>query len=941
MTVPMTTRLQSFLDEMKKGPEPAEWGFEALLERPNFAEYFGHLKQAGLFDPSRNPGPLPVEGGYVRFTFWPALPYLKKCAELAGAESDQALAIQILNVLESVTSAIDANNGEPDNYHTFQTFAEILGLLPLNMVEMKHVDMARIWLASKYDRGMVSIALDRGLMRRLLDSADPADGTKADRLFELCTEIKWEDDTSFGRTEKKPASVVEDHWLRQFLSNNAAKLGAKRGLPSATTLLARNREIFSNKDWAETTLWRPAVEDHGQNHDWRKAENRVVEGLRDVLLSWADSDSDGAAKFIEAMLKGDLAIGHRIALYVVNEKWRVLEGCFRIIANSRFFTYENIHELYGLLNDRFASLSPESKAAVVKAIRDIQPQKEDGESQKYLKRLQVRYLTAISGKGSDDADAWLKELQQGGVLGGLPDHPDFNAVSYIRSGFGPSALTPEEIVSLARQDLLVQRLNDFRETSTWDGPSVRSLADSVSAAVASDFTLFIEKLPNFLKARRAYQFGVLNGFMKLWRDAERRPPLSDWAPAWAALVLFFENIVSQEDFWNEEVSEDSERLTPTRDWIPGLIAEFIELGTKRDEDAYDPALLPRTRKIVETLLEKTELTKEPTDDPVSQAINWPRGKAIEALINHALRECRLADKNGGGHTKVWEVLVPIFDNELSKCVNNNFEFSTLAGMYISNLFYLSADWVQARLEKLFPKAHPNNLRCAASGLAYARATRQTYLLLSKAELVQPILDATKPDTTEREKFIERIGLAYIWGDVTLDSPIFKKLFQEKRLDDLRILTDFFWSVSSEKPEDAQKERILQYWRHSVDWTLTLDPKPSQLIAHLARLVCYLESLSDADGNRLLQVSVHLGGDAYHQTEFFEELARLAPNYAKLVASALEQIAEHRFHFNDYEGHLKRALESIAEHGEREAAIRLADRMRDMRGMPELYAQLTK
>ncbi len=941
MTIPMTTKLQAFLEEMKTGLEPAQWGFEALLERANFHEYFVHLGNAGLFAPSENPRPLPVEGGFVRILPWPALPYLKKCAELAGAKPDEELAGQVLEVLESVTNAIAANGGEPDNYYTFQAFAEILGLLPLDFIKLKHVDMARVWLASKYDRGLVCVELDRGLMRRLLESAQPVDDEKADRLLTFFTEIEWVDESTLGHSEKKPVTVVEDYWLQQFLTNNARKLGAKRGLPSATTLLERNREIFSNKDWAETTLWRPAVEDHEQNHEWRKAENRVVEGLRDILLGWADHDASGAAKFIESILKDDLTIGHRIAIYVVNDRWHSLDGCYPSIAVARFFTYENIHELYGLLNQRFASLLPDKKAATVKAIQGIKPQGTGEQSSEHSRRLQARYLMAVAGKGSAEADTWLAELHSQGIKAGIPEHPDFNAVSYVRSGFGPSALAPEEIVSLVRQGTLIQRLNDFKETNRWEGPSVRSLADSVSTAVALDFPLFVKKLPDFLSARRAYQYGVLNGFMKLWRNVERRPPLPNWAPAWIALIAFFEGTILTEEFWAEPVSEDGERLTPTKDWIPGIVAEFIELGTKNDEDAYDSSLLPRTRRILTLLLEKTEQLAKPSEDPVSQAINWPRGKVIEALVNHALRECRIADKSQNGHAEVWAQLAPIFDGELSKCVGSNFEFSTLAAMYISNLFYLSADWVRENVHRLFPKAYPENLLCAAGGLAYARATRQTYLLLSDAQLVEPILDVTSVDSTERENIIERIGLAYIWGDEALNSLIFIKLFEERKLDDLRTLTDYFASVSNQQLEVEQKERIRQYWRHLVDWTNSLDPKPGQLMAHLARLVCYLEDVSEADGKRIVSVSAHLDGDAFHQTKFFEELVRLAPQYPKLVGAVVESVAEHRNHFSDYEGHLKKSLRIIAELGERDVAIRLADRMREMRGMPELFYELTQ
>ena len=41
-------------------------------------------------------------------------------------------------------------------------------------------------------------------------------------------------------------------------------------------------------------LFRPAIEEHQQNYDWRGPYNRFVEGLRDSVLAWLDADTDAA-----------------------------------------------------------------------------------------------------------------------------------------------------------------------------------------------------------------------------------------------------------------------------------------------------------------------------------------------------------------------------------------------------------------------------------------------------------------------------------------------------------------------------------------------------------------------------------------------------------------------------------------------------------------------
>ena len=95
-------------------------------------------------------------------------------------------------------------------------------------------------------------------------------------------------------------------------------------------------------------------------------------------------------------------------------------------------------------------------------------------------------------------------------------------------------------------------------------------------------------------------------------------------------------------------------LSPTRQWIPPEIAEFLRAGTRNDEKAYAPELLPRTLRLVEILPDKSEPQAEPREgDALNGAINADRGKALEALFDHALRLCRLSDKAENSHVRAW------------------------------------------------------------------------------------------------------------------------------------------------------------------------------------------------------------------------------------------------------------------------------------------------
>src|ERR1700682_3641500 len=228
MAVALTERIRSFVQRMTQSSEQAQWGFELLLKRPNFADFFDHLRDYGLFNPANNPAPIAVEQGkYVQVPYWSALDYLVACAKLAGSNNDMALAEKVLGVLREVTKASLDHGGQPDNHHTHWKFAEILGDLPTLAITAGDIDLIPAWLNSRFDRGMVGHALDKGLMRNLLESQMPEDWSKASRVLWHCSIVDWVDEEGLEQKRKKPVSIMDDYWLNEFIQPNAGRLGSK------------------------------------------------------------------------------------------------------------------------------------------------------------------------------------------------------------------------------------------------------------------------------------------------------------------------------------------------------------------------------------------------------------------------------------------------------------------------------------------------------------------------------------------------------------------------------------------------------------------------------------------------------------------------------------------------------------------------------------------
>lgn len=940
MAEPLTAKRKWFIQRMSQGDEHAQWGFELLLKRLDFAEFFDYLDEAGLFAPERNPAPLPgTELGYVRIPYWPALDYLQACAKQAGEHDDVQLAQKVMTVVGAVSRAREPDGSVRDNYHTYRVFAEILGLLPTSTVNAEDLGLIPGWLESKFDRGMVGHALDNGALRRCLASVSSDDWNKACLILRYCTAIRWIDERELGEDRKKPVTVVDDHWLKELIEHHASTLGAKAGRVASDIFLERIREVFheGNRDHA-SWLWRPAIEDHAQNHSWNGPENRFVEGLRDVLLSWVDHDIETARPFIETLLRDEAEIIRRIGIHVLAQRWALLRSLYTAALGTQLFDAGHVHELYGLLRAHFDEFTELEKASTIEAIRQLPRPLRGEDPDRLLKYIQRNWLSAVAGKGYQPAESWFGELMSDQALGALSEHSDFH--SYMESwwGPGPTPYRVQELHAFAEDGSLVERLNAFQQSDSWRGPTTRALVDTLEEAVALTPQVFLPIISQFLHAKRPFQYGFINGFKRTWEAPRDKQPQIDWDRTWNLLVGFFEHLIGNPEFWAEKTVEDRD-LTPNRDWIPPVIADLLRAGTRNDEKAYSPELLLRTWSLIGILLAHAEAVAEPRDDAMTQAINSSKGKVIEALFSHALRACRLSDRASDGHATAWAEMKPVFDREVAQCKDANFEFSTLAANYIANLDYIDRDWLRANLEGIFPREFLANFHCALEGLAYAPATRPVYALLVESGVLELALRQESKGHHAREKLVERIALAFLWEDEELDGPRFSYLFESGRIEDLEQATGFFWSVSNQDLSAAQVERILSFWARCVVWSRNAAETPAKLLSILGHLSCYIKSVEDREQEWLLAVApyVHVG---YNADDFIEELDRLADISPAKISAVLGKVLETFVPTFDFQDRLKSLLTKLAGHGRREDAIAYADRLRHLRGMEQLFAQLT-
>lgn len=923
---------------MREDDDLARHGFDLLSNRPEPEQYFDALKAGGFFEPTNNPGPTPsANPDFVYVPFWHALTYLQAVAKRAVENNDGELVKKLLQIIREVTLSKDPATGDyRDNYHTYYRFAEMVGILPLQAISVDDIRLAAIWLKSKFDRGLVANALSKGLMARLLASDAVDSAEKACALLEECMAFEWAPEAK--RRSRELVTTVDDYWLKEMLNAHARTFGAKAGLRAVIIFEKGVRAIFSDKRRGYgSTLWRPAIEASPQNMDWRSTENRFVDGMRDSLDGWIEAVPGVAGEYATKGLQDPDEIIRRIALNAVTEHFELLKNAFEKLIGPKLFTSGHRHELYRLLSQHFGELSPEGKGAVVTVILNLPLPPTGEERERRRKYIQRDWLSAIKDfpEGAEALVAFSGDPE----LGPLGDHPDFLSYHETRSGPGPTPFTSDSLVAFAEDGSLIGRLNGFTETNSWKGPTLGGLVAALEGAVTAHPNVFLPLLRDFHDAKVAFQHAVIQGFRNLFNLGKEKWGDFDWNAAWPKLIDFFTECIADPELWAGNDEQEQIDLVPTRDWMRSLIASFLEAATRDDETAYPAGLLPHGLLIIQALLDRARASELSVKDPMTHALNTEKGHAVGALYNHALRTCRLAKKKSGSTEPGWATVKGIFDAEIDKCRNANFEFSTLTASYIANLEFMNYTWLVENVGKLFPiKDYPDNFIVAIGGLGYASPSKRSYQLLASRGVFDAALSVKLEDGHGRDRVVEWISLAYLWDDEDLKDPIIQKVFAAGA-SDLETMAEFFWAVRGDKLTEKQRQRVLAFWDCCLTWAQSQTKIPKQLMARLSRLSSYLTALDEKGKRLLLSVVPHVHND-YATDQMVEEIARLSDSDPKAAAEILECMLDAGAPTYDLDDKLKKLIEKLAALGLRDAAFRCAEKVRKtLPGMLDLYKRL--
>ena len=938
--IKLTPKLQAFFTRMHEGDLFATQGFRLLLAKNNPDEYFDVLLREGFFDPKLNPAPIEEEPGLFRVPYWTALSYLSTVAKIAGAKDDIGLSEKVLGVIRRVSLWKDEHTETADNYHTYGAFAEIFGLLPTRSISLEDLDLIPLWLRGRFNNSQVAYQFCRGTLQRFVTSPQVEDWIKAVKAVEHLTKIVWDDDEDLVRSGAKPRPIVKEHWVKEICMIVSRPLGTLTGSEIVPVLVKRLEQVFQGPERSsESWIWRPAVEDHEQNRSWNILENCFFEASRDALLCWLDTDVEQAREFIKNMLDGENFASRRVAIYLVGVRFEKLSLLLKHVLVPSQFCRSNIHELYNFLENCFSSFEPDAKRSVTSLIANLAVPEGAQKSEKRRKSEQRLWLSAIRGKGSVEVDEWFVRLDNDPLLGAMASHSDFNSYSTSMIGPGPSPFTPQELVEFARDGVIVRRLNEFVPGDPWYGPTTESLIDSLSNAVVLDIETFLSSLNQFVEAKLAFQYGIINGLKKAWDAGEDEAGVLKWMPHWPDVFGFFKMLIREHQLWSEEAEDPDSAY---RRWTMTSVVDFLSSATQTDRKAYPPEWLDQGLNIIKTFLEKqasavVTSSEENDTEFLNKAINTSKGRTVTALFSHALRASRVSDQKVSEHKTVWKILQPIFDSEVLKVTQGNWEFAAIAGSYVVQLEYLDATWCEQNINRIFSSDNDLTFRAAVGGFTYSSSSRFIYDLIGRTGILMRALRIIE-GSEARRSLLQKVGLAYLWSTEELDGEAISFLFVDNRQEDLTELARFFWQVSHQKLEQVMRNRIVQFWLKCTKWRWTLGV-PKKLMSVLSLLTCYLDKVDELELMLLLAVVPHLQED-FNGSRFIEQLTRLVDQNPKMIDKVVCQLVEHYRTNFDFDGQILTLLDHLASLGFRDNVMRYCDKLIDLvPGVDQLYKRL--
>ncbi|QCU90998.1 hypothetical protein [Thiomicrorhabdus sediminis] len=836
-------------------------------------KWFNSLNERGYFNPSNNPAPVPAkEEGYVNISVWPITDYLVKTSHELSINNNQKYCELFLQILIDVTKY--AKENDFSNYKTWWQFSQVLTNIPYQYIAVDDLWIIDYWLDDIYERGLVAQEIGEKWLPSLLNSNNEHALKVSLKILDYLYKIVIFE-RKLGERTKREAALRFDYYHAEKITTKVAELSGLHLGREAIELFEKQLIAIivdqGNDQWS--AIWRPAIEEHTQNKHRDDAENILVHAYRDSLGSYLKSKPDEAYQFVNNMLQSDYQIVHRLAIHATNANYQILSGVTDKLLDEIYLESNYRHEMWHFLKCNYHRFNNEQRETTLSLISSIERFDDDNNPHEGATAYNhAIWLAAIREHGENEEKLYQHNIK---IAKTEPEHPDFSSYMSVGRGGNESPIPLDDLKALSIDDL-IRTLQGYEDPGVFREPGLEGLVKSVRQLVKSEPLKYYLHLNKIIDLKLAYIHEVIEAYAELWNEDAKLP----WNDLWGELLTFCFYVIKHEDFWHEKNTKEQKHFVANRYWIISSIGRLIQSGTRKDEHAFGEEYSKIAEDIINIILDnETGHEFNTGSDAVSIAINSPRGHCLEALINLALRLCRLSDKrNNKDHSEIWNHFQPRYDTELKLADSDNpeYEFSTLVTNYLPNFLYMSKDWVIDNLDTIFDQNNYIKWLCAMQGYSYVGTVYEPIFkfLKSHGDLLKALDDENLKDKVE-ERAIENIVVAYLNDFESIDDKdsLIRVILERGQIKEISHLIWFIWTLRKRDDIDL-RNKVYELWPRILNLIDVETRDGRRLASGLCHWAVFVDHIDD-ERRTLLHAIAPYSDESHNSYELLSTIAEIS------------------------------------------------------------------
>lgn len=799
-----------------------------LFRNLKSCQWLRPLKEEGYFAPENNPKAqeIPNQPGYYRIPVWHALNYLETVANKNAENPSDEITSLLIEIINSIANHRDDNGKRIENYRTDWILTKIICSLPIEKIEIQHIDFIGKTLKTKWNTSLIAKEISDTVFPKFLNE-------KAKDLVIELLDVVLEYTKDNSGTLAKSASVIEEYWLDEILKKHKLEIAKLCAIDAAEICLSKIKTITNNDGTRFNRAWIPTIEESSQMLFPKRYECQLVRFARDM---YELSDADKIREKTSALIREEHSIFKRIALHTINHHYKDLNDLFWNWDGNPLDEDLLKHELYELLKTRCSSFSEDQIKQVLNWIESkdyyIPAEMKDEEKKKRIVAYQKKEWL-LSVLETDDRRIINSYRKYQGINPDRIDHPGFGF--WIEKTVGLTRPIDPALFLKKTNKEIAEYLKNYKTQDTAARLSQANLSDTFEVFVSANPEQLCNNLEPFQSIDQMYQHALLFGLREAWCAKK--------TVSWESLLRFMSKLVESEKFWEEHTN----RQCMYRNWIISQVARLIEEGTRDDAHAFDIKLLPQAEKILLILAEKTKSDLAEMGDLATSVLNSAKGNVFSAMLNYSLRYARLHKK--GEDCKWTELIRADFGKRLDRSVAPSLEFSFVLGQYLPNFYYLDRKWVDDNINRIFPKDNDDHWKTAFTGyLVYSRTVyKDLYFLLRENGHYTKALGFSFTDRYVTKGLVGHICLGYIeeWEKLGDETSLIYRLIQHGSVDQLSEVVHFFWTLR-DKLTARIKKKVKPVWRALFERLLQTiqNPEYQKIISRLSRWLSLIDEIDD-------------------------------------------------------------------------------------------------